>query len=284
MADQETTLYHSNTATFELPGKLKDKTMHMFTLNENGPSDFNVVISHAGLEPEEKLEDFGGRLVEELGRALPKFQLKGMTERAIDGAAAIELAFSWRNDGHFMHQRQVVTVVQGATPDSRHAMLIAATCLKPFSDEWNSTFDAILASVKLRNAGKGAGANDPVSVEEAPAATGYVFVLSERRRTLRVFADRDEACRNTDPREVEQDAWTFFGPDGTRLYPRFVVANTGTLWRKGGSYVLEAHPGPGGEKLRECLHRAAILQVGQSGAPFQNIGDVRAFLDQQKAG
>jgi hypothetical protein len=63
-----------------------------------------------------------------------------------------------------------------------------------------------------------------------------------------------------------------------------VVANTGTLWRKGGSYVLEARAGLSGEKLRECLHRAAILQVGQSGAPFQNVGDVRAFLDQQKVG
>ncbi|MFP5394252.1 MAG: DcrB-related protein, partial [Gammaproteobacteria bacterium] len=146
----DTQLYHANHATFELPAQLKDKTMHMFTLKDDGPSEFSVVVSHADTQPEEQLEEFGDRLVKELTRALPKFQLRAMKERSIDGSPAVELAYSWRNEGHFMHQRQAMTLVQGPRPGSTQALMIAATCLEAFSDEWNAAFDGILDSMKLR--------------------------------------------------------------------------------------------------------------------------------------
>ena len=95
-------MYHANHATFELPAQLKDKTMHMFTLRDDGPSEFNVVVSHADVKPEESLDQFGDRLAQELTRALPRFQLKAMTERLVDGAPALELAYSWRNDAGYM--------------------------------------------------------------------------------------------------------------------------------------------------------------------------------------
>jgi len=286
MAEQATTLYRTNAATFELPTKLKDKTMHIFALTDDGPSEFSMVISHAELHPDEELEDFSERLVAELGRALPKFDMKRRSEQMLDGAAAIELSYSWRNDGHFMHQRQVIAILPALPGASRRAMLIAATCMKPFNEEWNATFDAILSSLKISGADNGGGAGRLAAPAEGSAAVewSYFFVFSERRRMLRVFSDRDEACRNTDAREVEQDAWTFFDASGLRLYPRFVVPNTGTLWRKAGSYVLEARADRPPEALQEYLHQATILQVGTSGAPFRSIGDVLVFLDQQKAG
>ncbi len=36
--------YHANSATFALPDRLRDKSVHMFTLNDEGPSDFTMVI------------------------------------------------------------------------------------------------------------------------------------------------------------------------------------------------------------------------------------------------
>jgi hypothetical protein len=259
----------------------------MFTLNGDGPSDFSLVISYADIQRGEKLKDFSGRLVAELRRALPEFQLRSMTERVLDGSEAVELAYSWRNDGHLMHQRQAIAFVGGTLPDSARAMLVAATCLKPFNEEWHGTFDNILASMKLRKSANGDGAHELASSDAAPAvaAEGYVFVLSERRRMLRAFVNSDEACRHTDPREVEQDAWTFFDESGARLYPKFIVPNTGTLWRKAGSYVLESRTELPSVGLRDCLHLAAIFQVGaEGGAPFQSVAEVRGFLEQQKVG
>jgi hypothetical protein len=286
MADKDTMLYRTNAATFELPVRLKDKTMHMFTMNDNGPSDFSMVISYAELQSGERLDEFGDRLSAELSKALPKFHLKGMTERVIDDSPAIELAYSWRNEGHFMHQRQVITVVQGETPGSTHAMLVAATFLTSFNEEWSATFDAVLTSMKLSKGKTKEVAEALPPGDKASRAVNehFVFVLSERRRMLRVFSDREEACRNTDAREVERGAWAFFDSGGIRLHPNFVVPNSGTIWRKAGSYVLESRAGLQGGRLQECLHRAALVQAGPSGAPFADTGDVRAFLDQQKAG
>lgn len=277
MQEQAATPYHCNHATFELPAQLKDKTMHMFTLNDSGPSEFSVVMSHADVQADETLADFSDRLLKELTRALPKFQLRSLQERTLDGEAAIEIAYGWRNDGNFMHQRQVITLVPGARPDTVEAVMIAATCLTPFSDEWNAAFDGILDSAKLRRKPASAGeeANSPPAL-----ALPTVFALSERRRTLHAFADQEEACRKTDAREVEQDAWAFFDAAGTPLHPNFVVPNSGTLWRKAGTYVLEARPDLAAPPLRERLHLAAVYLASSAAVPFSSIADVQAHVDQ----
>lgn len=270
--DSQATQYRTNAVTFDLPPQLKDKSMHMFTLQDEGPSDFSMVMSHADTEPGEQVDDFANRLLQELGRALPKFQLKGMSQRTLDGSAAVELAYSWRNDGIFMHQRQVITLMGGPVPGTTQALLVAATCPKGFSDEWNAAFDAVLDSVKLRRPLEGA----PVA-QEAPPALQCVFALSDRRRTLHVFADRDEACRKIDAREVEQDAWAFFDGDGHRLAASFVVPNSGTLFRKAGSYVLEDAPGAG-PALADSLEYASVLQTTVADLPFASVGEVQEHL------
>ena len=68
--------YHTNHATFELPAQLKDKTMHMFTLADEGPSEFSVVMSHADAQGDDSLVNFADRLVAELGNSLPDFRRK----------------------------------------------------------------------------------------------------------------------------------------------------------------------------------------------------------------
>lgn len=176
--------YHTNSATFELPAPLKDKSMHMFVVRDDGPSEFSVVITQADVQREESLADFGDRLQKELGRALPRFQLRGLKECQVGGSPAIELAYSWRKDGNFMHQRQAIVLVEGPAPGTRQAMMVAATCLNAFSDEWNAAFDGLLASMTLRN---------PLSVAAAApkrkvvvATQPYTFALSARRRSLRL--------------------------------------------------------------------------------------------------
>ena len=275
MPDQTTLLHHADHASFELPAQLKDKTMHMFTLKDDGPSEFSVVMSHADTQLDEKLEDFSDRLLKELGRALPKFQLRGLKERTLDGAPAIELAYSWRNEGNFMHQRQAITIVQGAREGTTQALMIAATCLQPFSDEWSAAFEAMLASVRLR---RPLGAARLDGAAAALAAAPYVFALSARRRALHLFADRDEACRKTDAREVEQDTWAFFDASGAPLQASFVVPNSGTVFRKAGSFVLNAAPDPSATGLRERLGQAAVLHAAWPGAPFATLADVQAHL------
>jgi hypothetical protein len=270
-------LYHANHATFELPAQLKDKTMHMFTLRDDGPSEFNVVVSHADVEPEEQLDQFGDRLVKELTRALPRFELKAMTGRTVDGAPALELAYSWRNEAGFMHQRQVITLVQGSKPGTIEAMLIAATCLREFSAEWNAAFDAIVASIKLRRP----LAQAPDSTAGAPApALATIFALSEPRKTLHVFADKYEAGNQLSARDVNEDLWEFYDADGTRLRAHVTRANGGlSLLRPAGTVTLERAAEPQGPALADRLHLALYIQASSPSVPFYSLTEVRAHLD-----
>jgi hypothetical protein len=271
-------LYHANHATFELPTQLKDKTMHMFTLSDHGPSEFNVVISHADVKPEESLDQFGDRLAKELTRALPRFQLKAMSGRSVDGTPALELAYSWRNEAGFMHQRQVVTLVRGSKPGTIEAMLVAATCLREFSDEWNAAFDAIVASIRLRRPlppaqDRPGGAPSPV--------LPTIFALSEPRKELHVFADKTEAGSKLSARDVNQDHWEFYDAEGTRLQANVTRANGGlSLLRPSGTVTLARAAEPPGPALAERLHLAQYIQASSSSVPFYSLTEVRAHLDQ----
>lgn len=273
-------MYHANHATFELPAQLKDKTMHMFTLRDDGPSEFNVVVSHADVKPEESLDQFGDRLVKELTRALPRFQLKAMTDRSVDGAPALELAYSWRNEAGFMHQRQVITLVAGSKPGTIEAMLMAATCLREFSDEWNAAFDAIVDSIKLRRPLEQAQAQDGTAGAPAPTLA-TIFALSEPRKTLHVFADKYEAGSKLSAHDVNEHHWEFYDADGTRLRAHVTRASGGlSLLRPSGTVTLERPAEPHGPALAERLHLAQYIQASSSSVPFYSLTEVRAHLDQ----
>ena len=77
---------------------------------------------------------------------------------------------------------------------------------------------------------------------------------------------------------MEQDAWTFFDAAGTPLFPNFVVPNTGTLWRKAGSYVLEAHPERAAPSLHDQLHLAVMFVCASPVVSLTSIAEVQASL------
>jgi len=270
----ETTHYDAHHATFSLPSQLRDRTMHMFVLKDDGPSDFSFVVSHADTQGEEDLAEFSDRLIKEMSRALPKFLLRSMQERQLDGSPAIELTYSWRNNGIFMHQRQVVVLVQGNIPGSKQAMLMAGTCPNGFSEEWLEAFDKILSSVKLRRPLEAQAQLPNPQKPDLP----YVFALSERRRLLHAFPDQESACRRTDAREVERSTWEFFDALGQPLQPRFTAPNAEWLYGQPGTYVLESVRGNELAPLGERLHLATALEPHE-GVPLAGMEAVRKLLE-----
>ena len=272
MSDSSNQKYRTNLATFTLPPQLKDKTMHMFTLSDSGPSEFSVVMSQADAGPDDTLVSFSGRLVTELQQSLPQFQLARTQERTLAGVEAIELHYSWRSNADVLHQRQVVALVPGAMPDTRQALLLGATCTRAFTADWHAAFDAILDSMTLRHHTGPAAA--------AAAGETTVFALSERRRTLHAFLNHEEACSKIDAREVEQNTWAFFDAAGAPLHPDFIVPGSGTLWRKPGRYVLAARPDVTAPALRERLHEVAVFVAGSPEVTYTSIAEVQAHLEQ----
>lgn len=141
--------YNLDEASFDLHPSLKDRTVNQFIINDSGPSDFSFVISRAEAFAETTVDAFADTLANEMRKALPKFELLNKRALVVDGSAAMELHFTWRNGDTEMHQRQVAVFVQAASADRSKALLLTGTSHGRFKDEWNLAFDTMLGSMRL---------------------------------------------------------------------------------------------------------------------------------------
>lgn len=285
------TEHHINEASFKLPAELKDKTVHMFVTADDGPNDFNVVVSRADVESFDTLEYFTQRLINELSESLPAFEILKTFERSFGSSPAIELTYKWNNGGIAMHQRQVITLITGVSAEIRQAIMIAATCPKPFSEHWNKVFDDLLDSVQLRR---------PVSLiedtldgnSEETRASGTtpspvllsiepscVFSLRVRDHILHVFHTDDEACKSISAIEVEDGLWKFFDAAGNALQPEFIQPNTGKIWRTAGRYLLRPKMNSGVETIYSYLD---LVQGVRGTPPLNGIVAVREYLERSR--
>lgn len=142
--------YQFNEGRFKLPAGLRDRTVHMFALPEEGPSEFTLVVTRATGVEETSLEAFGKRLLTELRKGLSRFELKADLVRTVGGGPALDMAYTWRSDGQFLHQRQVVLLTHGQDGE-RNALQFIATSPQALSPQWAQQFESMLDSVVLRD-------------------------------------------------------------------------------------------------------------------------------------
>lgn len=141
--------YTLNEASFDLHPRLQDRTVNQFIINDNGPSDFSLVISRVEGFAEATVDALADTLVKEMSKTLPQFALVSKTALLVDGSAGASLHFTWLNGETEMHQRQVAVFVQAASADRAKALLLTGTSHGPFKEEWNLAFDAMLGSMRL---------------------------------------------------------------------------------------------------------------------------------------
>lgn len=259
--------YELDEASLELPQILKDKTVHVFALNDDGPNEFNLVVSRAEAQTDDTLDEFAERLSAELKKALPKFQLKRRQEATVDGSPAVELFYQWSNNGIAMQQRQTITLVQAAHAPVPQALMVAGTCMHAFTEHWHGVYDRALASMKVRRpwppVAIGEAANDegPSAEAEPPLVLMPCAFALSRNHTLHVFASLEEIPAHVGALEVEEGLWKFYDQDG---HPAEV------LWqqpnRRG---LLRAEPG------RFLLRRAgadhALAPLGSRLATIERV-------------
>ncbi|ATQ76754.1 hypothetical protein CR152_21235 [Massilia violaceinigra] len=155
--------YNLDEASFDLHPDLKDRTVNQFIINDNGPSDFSFVISRAENFAETTVDAFAEHLAGELRKALPKFELVNKRALLVDGSAAVELHYTWRNGDSEMHQRQVAVFVRAASEEGTKALLLTGTSHGAFKDEWNTAFETMLGSMRLHAPVPAAGQADQES-------------------------------------------------------------------------------------------------------------------------
>lgn len=152
--------YQFNEGHFQLPAGLRDRTVHMFAVDDEGPSEFTLVVTRASQVEEHSVDAFAQRLSKELRRGLSRFEMKSDLPRVVGGSAARDLAYTFRSEDQVLHQRQVVLLTQGVEGE-RNALQVIATSPKALTPEWAERFEALLDSMVLRDGARMPG--------EAPA-------------------------------------------------------------------------------------------------------------------
>lgn len=143
------TAYYTNEYTFELADEFKDKTVNVFSLTDDGPSDVSLVITRDRRQGNENISDHVARKLREASRTLPQFKLIKCIESRVPGdLPAMSLEFSWVSKEGMIHQQQVSFV---AEPEFDGVVLtFTASAKNQISPRWQSTFAAVIASLRPR--------------------------------------------------------------------------------------------------------------------------------------
>lgn len=135
-------------ASLALPDVFKDRTMNLFTLSDNGASEFTFVVSRASAKNEDKVHDAATRLVRELEITVPDFRLESSQMTSVDGLPAVELFYQFKNDNAIIFQRQTV-ILLGDHPGGQKMVCYIGTCPGEFNDYYHNQYQEIIRSIKF---------------------------------------------------------------------------------------------------------------------------------------
>ena len=261
--------YQMNDAVIDLPAHFADKTMHLFTSDASDNSSFTFVVSRAPIENDDTVDTFVTRLVSEMRKTLPRFQLKQLGISEIDGETAREVDYQWLSEGTPLHQRQTV-VISPMPGEPRMAISFIGTCPKSFTTKGREEYDSLIKSAVLTRTGATGFAPAPLDRN----ATGFLFVLHEMSATLYVLANTAELMRH-DVTEMFQGV-AFFDAAGAPLTLR-AAPERQQAWTApdGRQFALwTADP----NTLSPLTERLGDIQAVKGTVGMQCAADVRTYL------
>jgi len=257
-------IYQMNDASLDLPEEFTDGTMHLFSTGKDAAGKFTFVVSRADMEAGDTVDTFVQRLVSQMRKTLPRFELKNIHVREIDGETGREVEYVWVSEGTRLHQRQTVVVLHTANGTPPRAISFIGTCPKVFSPERTAQYAKMVASVKLKAA--------PARVFESgmldPMAGGIVFVLRASDGSLRIVPGMQELFRHDIAEALSLDV-AFFDHAGAPLTLKIEPgAEHGWRHRNGAVYAFWT--------VDPALHAPLVyrLDMVQSVAGTGNLKDV----------
>lgn len=144
----------TNELSFVRPAAFKDKTYHLLTLTDIGPSPFSLVIGRSQVSPDQDLELLSQQLLTELEKSLAHIQwIEPVSPVEVAGMEARRAELRWRQQGQPVHQLQLIFLHR----DEHGCPLliqITATSNNPkgMTAIERSAFEALIGSLELRGA------------------------------------------------------------------------------------------------------------------------------------
>ena len=139
-------LLQASEFALNLPDGLKDRTVNILSIAEEGPSDFNIVVTRERPQAGEALDRFAERMQAALLSRLPLFQVLRREVIRVDNQPATLLDYTWQSPEGRMFQRQVILHARGP-----NLMLVfTGTCRDKLASRWEAMFNELLAGLRLR--------------------------------------------------------------------------------------------------------------------------------------
>lgn len=139
--------YKTNDFAIHIPEFFKDKTVNIFSVTEDGPSEFSVVVTRDRPSDNENIKIYVERKSKELSKSLPKLTLIECVETMLlDGRSAMKLEFTWEGKEGLMHQRQLSTMTTSA--HGPRVLTFTASSMGGISPHWNAMFDEMISSLR----------------------------------------------------------------------------------------------------------------------------------------
>lgn len=139
-------LFHANDFVVSLPDGLKDKTINVFSLTDEGPSEAGIVVVRDRLRPGESLDELLERQMATLVKRMPLFQLLRREEITLDKHPARLTDCTFHPPDGKMFQRQVAVVSR----PTQAVLLISVTCKETLTPKAEAMFNELLANFRLR--------------------------------------------------------------------------------------------------------------------------------------
>ncbi|MBE3470279.1 DcrB-related protein [Enterobacter cloacae complex sp. P15RS] len=198
-------------ATLALPDVFKDRTMNLFTLSDNGASEFTFVVSRASAKNEEKVHDAATRLVRELEITVPDFRLESSQMISVDGHAAVELFYQFKNDNSVIFQKQTVILLDDH-PGGQKMVCYIGTCPGEFSDYYHNQYQEIIRSIRFHKP-----AQTETKVMLAADSHGPFFALDSESKVLSVFENIQELYGHLSLQRAKEGQYLLFEKQGQPL-------------------------------------------------------------------
>ena len=145
--------FHTNELSFVRSPGFKDKTFHVFTLTDIGPSPFSLVVGRSQVEHNADLETVAQQLLGELKKSLTHLEwIEPVTPTEVAGVDARRVEFRWRQQGKPVHQLQLIFLHHD---EHLQPLLIQITGTsnnpKGMTFEERAQFDALVQTLELRH-------------------------------------------------------------------------------------------------------------------------------------
>jgi hypothetical protein len=136
--------FYANEFAADLPEGLLDRSVNVFSLRVDGPSDLSIVVTRDDLQPNEDLASYIDRQLATLQERLPQLRLRRREPAVISAQVGERIEITWQSPQGALTQRQIAVV----TPRGL-VMTFSATFRGTPSDVHASAFENFLVSVRL---------------------------------------------------------------------------------------------------------------------------------------